>query len=70
MLTQIASIIISYENIMYFCYKLQKMYNSICVFAPKKFWDAQNRDEKIPRRFVPRGIACLVCYGVIAENAL
>ena len=63
MLTQIANIIIPYRNIIYFCYKLQKIYNSICVFATKNLCGAQSYNaEKSPADSLCGGLLYYIIY--------
>lgn len=48
---------------MHFCYKLQKIYNSICVFATKNLCGTQSYNaEKSPADFLCGGLLYYIIY--------
>lgn len=65
MLTQIANIVILSSDIMYFCYKLQKKHNLICVFATKNLCGTQSyNEEKSPADSLCGGLLYYIIYSV------
>lgn len=70
MLTQIANIIMPYNNIMYFCYKLQKYIIRFVYLHQRNFGTRRTAMKKSPADSLRGGLSVLNYYGVIAENAL
>ena len=63
MLTQIANIIISYENIMYFCYKLQKYIIRFVYLHQRNFETRRTAMKKAPSQRI--SAAARLIFGFI-----